>query len=187
MSNNGNVWDEVGGPLIIPSILLLVTTALELLSHVVTDTSLRVGSGMRELRRDHYEGDQPRRQDKGMHMQGASCEAVLRRLAGGKTTVLRSGPKLLYALYLVTSDTTTIVHLFFFVSAVLACTSSCTFALTLPLTLPLPLALPLALPLPLPLPLALPLALPLTRCSRAPRVTPSPASTSSPWWSRCRP
>merc|ERR1719272_2145122 len=63
-----------------------------------------------------------------MHMQGASCEAMLRRLAGGKTTVLRSGPKLLYALYLVTSDTTTIVHLFFFVSAVLACTSSYTFA-----------------------------------------------------------
>merc|ERR1719272_159188 len=63
-----------------------------------------------------------------MHMQGASCEAMLRRLAGGKTTVLRSGPKLLYALYLVTSDTTTIVHLFFFVSAVLACTSSYPFA-----------------------------------------------------------
>ena len=127
MSNNGNVWDEVGGPLIIPSILLLVTTALELLSHIVTDTSLRVASGMRGLRgHDDGGGEQPHRSDKGVQ-ELASCGAVLRWLAGGRG-VFRSGLKLLYALYLVCSDTTTVVHLFFFVSAVLACTSSYTFA-----------------------------------------------------------
>ena len=57
----------------------------------------------------------------------ASCGGALRWLARGKG-VFRSGPKLVYALYLVGSDATTVAHLFFLMTAVLACTSSYTFA-----------------------------------------------------------
>ena len=93
-----------------------MTTGLELLSHIVTDTSLRITSSFKE---------RPEHKGEAGAGAGAEAEAGFSRLRRWLLWLLS---KPAHALYLVFSDNTTTVHLFFFVAAVLACTSSYSFA-----------------------------------------------------------
>ena len=132
MNNNRDVWS--GGSddraLIWPSILMLVTTGLELLSHVIARTSLKVKNGLKNLR--GARGVIFRR-PWGPYQKTATTTATtpfrtrLRALMAGEEVYFRP-PRIVWAAYLVASDGPTFFHVLFFVTAVLSVTSSYTFA-----------------------------------------------------------
>ena len=132
MNNNRDVWS--GGSddraLIWPSMLMLVTTGLELLSHVIARTSLRVKNGLKPL--GAARGVTFRR-PWGPYQKTATTTAAtpfrtrVGAMMAGEEVYFRP-PRLLWGGYLVVSDGPTSFHVLFFVTAILTVTSSYTFA-----------------------------------------------------------